>query len=84
MKELQKEVAEALYWLRILIMTVMALHSSTFLTFRSFSGAGALSVEPLRAKRKDRVMKGLMVRMEDSEREQYVKGKVETASKDKE
>lgn len=63
MKELQKEVAEALYWLRILIMTVTALHSSTSLILRSFSGAGALRADPLRARTKQRVVNGRMMRM---------------------
>ena len=72
-KELQNDVAEALYWLRTLIMTVTALHSSTFLILRSFSGAGALNAEPLNAKRGLRAVKGRMIGMEDdSGREQYV------------
>lgn len=73
MKELQNDVAEALYWLRTLIMTVTALHSSTFLILRSFSGAGALNAEPLNAKRRLRAVKGRMIGMEDDwGREQYV------------
>lgn len=51
-KELQKDVAEALYWLRTLMMTVTALHSSRFLALRSFSVAGALMTNPLIAKTK--------------------------------
>ena len=62
MKELQKDVAEPLYWLSTLIITVTALHSSTSLILRSLSKAGALSAEPLSAKRRDRAVKGLIAR----------------------
>lgn len=61
MKELQKDVAEALYWLRTLIMTVTALHSSKFLTVRPFSGAGALRTNLLIAKMKERLRNGRMI-----------------------
>ena len=67
MNELQKEVAEALYWLRILIMTVTALHSSTPLILRSFSGAGAPRADPLRARTRERVVSGRMMRSKDYE-----------------
>ena len=72
MKELQKDVAEALYWLSTLIITVTALHSSTSLILRSLSKAGVPSVEPLSAKRRDRALKGLIARMTDLEGEEYV------------
>ncbi len=68
MKELQKDVAEALYWLRTLIMTVTALHSSTSLISRSLFEAEALNAELLSAKKRDRLVKDLMVSIEDSER----------------
>lgn len=61
MKELQKDDAEALYWLRTLIMTVTALQSSRFLTMRSFSGAGALRTDPLIAKMTERLRNGRMI-----------------------
>jgi hypothetical protein len=43
--ELQNEVAGALYWLRILMMAVTALHSSRLLMSRCGPEFGALKVE---------------------------------------
>lgn len=43
-------------------MTMTALHSSKFLTVRSFSGAGALRTNPLIAK-KERLRNGRMIIM---------------------
>ena len=50
MKELQKDVAGAWSWLRILIITVTGLHTSTLLIARSFSWAGAPRANLLKAK----------------------------------
>lgn len=62
MKELQKDVAGALYWLSTLMMTVTALHSSTFLILRSFSGDGALSANRFSTNKRDRTVKTLIMR----------------------
>ena len=50
MKELQKDVAGAWIWLRILIITVTGLQTSTLLIARSFSWAGAPRAGLLKAK----------------------------------
>ena len=67
MNELQKEVAEALYWLRMLTMTVTALHSFTLLISRSFPRCGVPSAEPLGASQ-ERIAKDLMIRITGREK----------------
>ena len=62
MNELQKEVAEASYWLRMLMMTVTALHSFTLLISRSFPGIGALRADPPSASQ-ERMGKDLMIQI---------------------
>ena len=61
LNELQNEVAEALYWLRMPMMTVTALHSSTLPISRSFPGFDALSAEPPSVSQ-ERIAKDLMIR----------------------
>lgn len=51
MNELQNEVAEALCWLRLLMMAVTELHWFGLLLTSSFSSFGALSTEPHRARK---------------------------------
>ena len=62
MKELQKDVAGAWIWLRILIITVTGLHTSTLLISRSFSWAGAPRAGLLKAKTREKGVNTLMAK----------------------
>lgn len=48
------------------MMTVTALHSSTSLILSPSSGVGAPSADRLKAKKRDRAVTGLIVRVKDS------------------
>lgn len=61
MYELQNEVAEALCWLRMLMMAVTDLHWSELLLTSSFSDFGALSTE-LDSARMANTMEYFMIR----------------------
>ena len=62
-KELQKDVAGAWIWLRILIMTVTGLHTSTLLISRSLSWAGAPRDGLLKAKIREKEVNTLMAKV---------------------
>ena len=55
MNELQKEVAGALYWLRMLIMAVTEARPFALLALSSFSGLGAHRADPHKVKRENTV-----------------------------
>ena len=60
MNELQKDVAGAWIWLRMLTMIVTGLHTSTLLISRPFSRAGAPRAGLLKAKTRGKVVNSHM------------------------
>ena len=65
MKELQKDVAGALIWLRILMMTVTGLHTSTLLTSRAFSWAvGTPRAGPVKARTRNKGLRGRIMSLQ--------------------